>query len=445
MANFKKMAKFIQFSWLLLLVTIIACNEPGSITGANGQVEKTESCQSNPHNTYEVYIPELKPTKDKLPLLVIIDANGAGKFALNKFKLAAREYPVILAASNYVKNGVEDYEIGIQELIQDVKQKYPANNTVYLAGFSGGARMAVGYGLAHPVNGMILCGALAKADQIMALKCPVFSISGLDDFNFVETAQFIFNDESAPKNLSIELNNASHSWPDSLLLSNTFGFLYLSSDSEEMNMSSNEKVEAYCKNQLLRIDRLTKQDDLMKAALIARNMALKKPFSNDEIFMKSWAEIKSNPDYNAQLSKIEQGLSFEMSARQPYLEAFTNKDSLWWKNEITSLEKKINSEQDPYTVAMYKRIKGFWGIACYSIGNRTIKLRDVNSLKKIMTVYRMLEPENPYVLYFSAFPAYWKGETGKTEKILKSAINAGFSDWGRLNEDFPRSVTSALN
>ena len=196
-------------------------------------VEKTDSCKLDPNNIYEVYIPEKNP-EEKLPLLIIIDAHGSGKFALEKFKQAANQYPVILVASDFIKNGFENYQAAIQTLIDDVKQKYPAGETIFMTGFSGGARMALGYALNHQPKGLILCGALASADQINALHCPIISISGMDDFNFVETAQFLFQDNLIPKNLKIELTNASHDWPESTLLSNAFGFLWLSTQAEDI-------------------------------------------------------------------------------------------------------------------------------------------------------------------------------------------------------------------
>ena len=52
-------------------------------------------------------------------------------------------------------------------------------------------RQALGYALTHKLSGLILCGALASADQINAITCPVFAISGMDDFNFMETAQYL--------------------------------------------------------------------------------------------------------------------------------------------------------------------------------------------------------------------------------------------------------------
>ena len=65
-------------------------------------------------------------------------------------------------------------------------------------------------------------------------------------------------------------------------------------------------------------------------------------------------------------------------------------------------------------------------------------------LNKILPVYRMLEPDNPDMLYFSAFPFYWNGKNEAALSILKKARQAGFSDISRLKKDFSETITSKL-
>ena len=407
-------------------------------------VEKTDCCKSDLKNTYEVYIPERDNSVEKLPLLIIIDSHGNGKFALDKFKHGANQYPVVLVASNLIKNGFEGYEGAILTLIEDVRQKYPIGKVVFMTGFSGGARMALGYGLSHHLNGLILCGALANSDQINALHCPVISISGMDDFNFMETAQFLFQDQLMPGNLKIELTNASHSWPDSLMLANTFGFLSLSCQATDVPSPSKSKLDVYCQNQQTRINSLRRQGELLKAALIARNMSSTEPFRNTQTFASTYHDLKTSPEYTNQMDRLGKNLNYEISMRRPYLDAFQTKDTLWWKNEIRTVDEKIRTEQDSYTKDMYRRIKGFWGIACYSLCKQTLKKQNSEALNKILTIYRILEPKNPDMFYFSSFSYFWKGNNKATIAMLKKAIMAGFSDLSQLKNDFPEAITSML-
>ena len=438
------MNKIFLLLYSMLFCGLVSCNGTGKSNETVQAVEKTDSCKTDTKNTYEVYIPKRNNSGDKLPLLVIIDSHGSGKFALEKFKQGANLYPAVLIASNLIKNGYEDSDGAIKTLIEDVRLKYPVGETIFITGFSGGARMALGYALTHQVNGLILCGALANADQINQLHCQVISISGMDDFNFMETAQYLFQEQSTPANLKIELTNASHSWPESLMLTNALGFLRLSVHAEDIPTLPESQLKLYCQNQQARINLLKQQGDYLKAELVARNMALTEPFNSDKAFTTIYNSLKTNTEYVSQLNRLGKCLEKETGERQPYIDDFQTKDILWWKNEISTNEDKIKNEKDSYTRDMYKRIKGFWGIATYSLCKQAIKAQNVEVLDKLLSIYRMLEPENPDMFYFSSFPSYWKGNNEATITMLKKALKAGFSDFGQIKNDFPEAIFSKL-
>jgi hypothetical protein len=428
----------------LSVLGLTSCSVAGKTDKTVPAIELTVCCNLDSGNTYEVYIPERAQSVEKLPLLIILDSHGSGKFALDKFKFGAKQNQTAIIASNTIKNGFTGFENAIQTMLDDVRGKYPVGSTVFITGFSGGARMALGYALSHQVNGLILCGALAGSDQLNAVHCPVISISGMDDFNFMETAQYLFQEQSTPGNLKIELTDASHSWPDSLLLANALGFLRLSGKAGDIPSLPESHLKTYCRNQHSRIDSLVQKGDFLKAALIARNMASAEPFSNDGDFASTYKNLKTDAGYISQLNKLKTNLDFEISVRQPFIDAFKTKDINWWENEIRTAEEKIKTVQDPFTKDTYLRIKGFWGIASFTFCQQAVKQQDIASLNKLLPIYRLLEPENPDMFYFSAFPYLWKGNNEATISTLKKAIEKGYSDMDQLKKDFPEVITSKL-
>ena len=68
-------------------------------------------------------------------------------------------------------------ENGTLRLCTDVITSYSIHYTklyeLYLAGFSGGARMALAYAGRHPVQGTWVSGALADIDQLQQIHSPV--------------------------------------------------------------------------------------------------------------------------------------------------------------------------------------------------------------------------------------------------------------------------------
>jgi len=304
--------------------------------------------------------------------------------------------------------------------------------------------MALEYGLTSQLNGLILCGALANPDQIKQQCCPVISVSGMDDFNFIETAQYLFQEQLTPGNLKIELTSDNHNWPDSLTLTNALGLLSLSSQPLNISLTTQSQIKIYCQRQLTRINSLKQRKDFVKAALVARNMSSTEPFRSDETFAIEYRELKANPEYMNQMKRLEKCLQLEISMRSPYVDDFQTKDTIWWKNEIKITAEKINAQQDSYTRDMYRRIKGFWGIVSYSLCKQALKEHNALVLSKTLAIYRMLEPENPDMFYFSAFPYFWKGNNVATLSMVKRALKAGFLDRGQLKKDFPDSITSKL-
>ena len=64
---------------------------------------------------------------------------------------------------------------------------------------------------------------------------------------------------------------------------------------------------------------------------------------------------------------------------------------------------------------------------------QAVKQKDVQSLNRIISIYRTLEPDNSYRIYLSAFPYYWKGNNKATITVLKKALAAGFTEMSKLN------------
>lgn len=432
------MNKISFLTYLIAIFSFISCNGKAQ-NSIEKAIEKTDSCILDAKNKYEVYIPQ-RNSGEKLPLLVIIDAHGSGKFALNKFKLSVDKFPAVVVASDYVKNGFEGFEDAIRVLIDDVNQKYKTNNTLFLTGFSGGARMALGYALNHPTNGLILCGALADAQQLNSLSCPVFSISGMDDFNFIETAQYLFDESKTPQNLKIELINASHSWPDSLMLTNAFGFLYLSK-SDKKSFGKNQ-LSDYCNEQVARIDSLKRKGDYLKAKLIAQNLATTEPFNKQKDFATIYNNLKSDVSFVSQLNQLGESLNFELQKRQDYLNDFQVKDTSWWATEIKQLDEDIKSEKNELKKDGYQRQRAFLGIVCYSYCKQAVAAKNAEALSKILFIYRTLEPNNSDMYYFSAFPYFWKGDNANTILTLNKAVKAGFTNINQLKNDFQGSISA---
>ena len=75
---------------------------------------------------------------------------------------------------------------------------------------------------------------------------------------------------------------------------------------------------------------------------------------------------------------------------------------------------------------MYRRIKGFLGVACYSMCSHAASLKEAHTLERIVPVYRNLEPDNPDQLYYSAVLAHLKKNPSMEKYYLQKAREKGY-------------------
>jgi hypothetical protein len=430
------MHKISTFSpiFFFLSVFFLSCNPRNSQIESDQAVSVSAYCLSNPEHSYELYIPSGSRKCKKLPFLIILDPHGKGKSALELFIPAAEKYKFILAASNLIKNNLPDFVPRIQELREDITNKYPVNDQLVIAGFSGGARMAMNYAQFHQVEGVITCGALASPEQISAIGSTVYAISGMADFNFIESAQYLFRPDNAPKNLRIEFTRDLHQWPDSLQLSRLVGYIFFENSFETQKcLDFKSLMNHFLKDEEKKSRDLLESGDYISAYLEINNLAYVDIFHNSPEFIKLYNSSNYANKLNEQLNMLKESIRFELQTRETYYKQLAVKDSIWWKHEINTLNDQIKKSKSPYSALAYQRIKAFLGIMCYSLTDNALQHHDLPTASRLLPVYAYLEPHNPDMFYFRALYSKTTGNNvNEIKYYLQKAIDAGFSDQEKI-------------
>ena len=401
--NYKKRMASLQKLLFLLIAFYLSLGFGQSQEIINTKIagiDRDMSCQSNPEHTYHIFVPSAIPDDKQLPLLVVIDPYGNGKLAVAGFKDAARKYEAVVACSDLVKVNDDKYLQELEELISDIKQRFPAGDELYIGGFSAGARMALNFANKHPVNGVFACNTIPKHEEVQLLKYKVMSIISMDDVNFIEAAPFVLDPAKIPSNLFIEMTKAANTWSEEEILQQAIGYLLFATPSGNM-MEKRKKIREYVDQQKRLIDSLDQANEDLQAALIVRNLMSSVVFEREGSFMAFLDQQMESINYQRQNDELRNSIQFETGMRKNYYDAIAQKDSAWWKAEIELLNSKIKTEKNEYTRLTYKRIKGFLGIVCYELSNRFAGEKDAQKLEQVLTVYRMVEPRNPDMLQFS--------------------------------------------
>ena len=159
-----------------------------------GEVIEKVVCEAQPSQSYALYLPSHFTPEKKWPILIALEPLARGKIPVELFREAAEQYGYIVVSSNNSQNGPWEPQFAAAQAVwQDTHARFPINpRRVYLAGLSGGARLACALGLRlkDQITGVIACGAgfPLGTGEVPTRDLPFiyFGAAGIRDFNFSE-------------------------------------------------------------------------------------------------------------------------------------------------------------------------------------------------------------------------------------------------------------------
>lgn len=424
---------------VLLIITFMGlsvCSGPSGIMPEKilYQESRIEACIADSANTYHILVPEATDPSIQMPLVIVLDAHGNGRMAVDKFRPAIRYFSCLVAGSDRIRNNFQGFEKVITQLLADIRKKYPVDDRyIIISGFSGGARMAYYYTLRHPVSGVLMCGA-GPGDQLPS--CPVCAISGMGDFNFAEQYRhpdiLSFSDDR----FTSDYFHGIHEWPQPQQLLDAL--VYLLRDNPGMKKLKQYRVQELF---LLSDSLAGSGDELLAWKALEKAAKLSSDRKDKQRAIERGNAMKENEDFRKTIRSLENDLNTEGRLQQAYSQRMMTADFEWWKNELTVLNKMLDTHKTGIKADHYLRVKGFIGIMLYSMVNNMIRNDPGNpQLEVMLDTYEFAEPENPDPYYFKALHAWQSGDRQSCIKNLDRALELGFSDRQKLRSDFPEEV-----
>lgn len=113
-----------------------------------GQVIERVSCLRQADQSYALFLPSQYQPGRPWPVVLAFDPGARGKMPLQCFKNGAEQYGFILIGSNNARNGPnEPVNQAARAMWEDAHARFSIDDRrIYLAGFSGGARVASAIG-----------------------------------------------------------------------------------------------------------------------------------------------------------------------------------------------------------------------------------------------------------------------------------------------------------
>ena len=385
---------------IILSLACLALAQCSSKSNSFSSLEKgkvlSRICAGSNGSSYAVYIP--KSSEDKpLPVIVCFDPKGDGTLPVNLFRRAAEKYKVMVVGSNVIKNGMpmQDVNYFANELFKEIRQNLPVDSSqFYLAGFSGGSRVALYLATASvvPVKGVIACSAGGEALHLNK-NIVVAALTGDSDMNYLEMKQFA--DQLGMYGISRVFYSlpSVHHWPDSSSLANAFADIVVMGMANSNVPMDSAFVKQHYQFYHQRVNALTKfldnKDSLKKAVSIAANGArVFRDFANFnkiELYRDSISSLLAVKALLVEAEKMEQaektgqGKIYQLYASGHY-------------NELLSLLDKLAKEKKQNIVA--SRLLAYCSLMSYSYVGRALQANDLSLAKPLLEIYHRCDPEN---------------------------------------------------
>ncbi len=407
------------------------------------------TCSSDTTQHYAVYQPTGYTPAKKWPVVYAFDPHADGKLPLLKMREAAERFGYILVGSDNFRNGVANLNGIAAALFEDVEKRYSIDaQRVYLAGFSGGARAAANIAFSNKgIRGLILSGAGIQ-DFNASYKSSgmvVYAMAGRNDFNMQESLAMEKELEGLGIPHYVAIFNGKHEWPPVTSLNQAFLWISFQAMQAKLIPADKSLVSWFAHASDSIANHMMSEGrpmDALEQYTLARS-ALQSLYPVKE-FEKKAEAITVTGAYKKALQEQESYAAMEQKLQQEYAAAFLSNDEKWWTNELAVLNGKCNTEKDPVKLGVYNRLKGFLGIAAYSFTSRAVHAGDLTDARKLVSVYRLIEPSNPDVTYYQALIYDKEGNPAKAAATLKEAIKNGLGDKGRIPGDSSPEVQKAL-
>ncbi|HEY4063559.1 MAG TPA: hypothetical protein VGM30_16745 [Puia sp.] len=426
---------------LVFYVSTAACRASAGSTAdpwTAGKVIDTVICKADPGQSYALYIP-VRGNSQALPVIYFFDPHAAGALPLRKYRALADVYGFILAGSNNSKNG-NDWpatENIWRRLSADVQARVKINpNRIYLAGFSGGAKVAGYLAIQHPEVKGVLANGAGLPDGISAgdLSFSFTAIAGEGDMNLTELLSISGDLDKTRTRHHLILFDGKHEWAPPDCMNKAFAGLQFDAMRTGLLPKDNGFINGYIIKSKQRLDSYLKTGELKKAG---RECMLSIGFLDGLSDAAGWfrekaASLSGNALYRKQQQAEESLLQREQSIKAEYMQHFQRGDGTYWTTTIHDLQGRVKAGGAGRE--MYQRLLAYLSLAFYSISNHLINGNANSEARHFVDLYEMADPANSEAWYFSAILDARNRQAAAATGDLLKAVDEGFRDLERLRQ-----------
>jgi hypothetical protein len=155
-----------------------------------GQIVNEVRCANDSAESYALYLPSAYSPDRAWPVIFAFDPGARGRVPVERYRAAAEQYGYIVAGSNNSRNGSwEVSQRAARAMLGDVASRFRIDERrIYLAGMSGGSRVALGIALGSKGIAGVIASSAGFPDSTprKRVSFAVFGTAGTEDFNLSE-------------------------------------------------------------------------------------------------------------------------------------------------------------------------------------------------------------------------------------------------------------------
>lgn len=408
-----------------------------------GQIIDQVIIKNDASQSYSMYLPGNYSIEKKYPILFVFDPHAAGRLPVALYKELGEKYGYIIVGSNNSKNGTswEESQQIASKLFADAGNRLSINTQrIYVLGFSGGARIANALAITNgSIAGVICCGAAAPAANNNAPRnnYSFLGIVGNEDFNYTEMRKYDMID-LAGHNVKHALItfDGKHEWPAKEIMGEAFWWLELNEMRKNSSLKNDVLIAEHIQPALKQMDMyLQKKQEFEAYKLCQRIISFYDGLTDLSLCYANYKSGQTNPEIGKQLKLEEATWAEEEKLKQEYINAFQTQNITWWNKNIAALNLKIKTGKDKNKVLMNKRTLGFLSLVAYMQTTGALKQNMLPAADFFGKIYILVDPTNNEAHYLMADILAKNGNKMEAIKSLGLAVENGFADAGRLQND----------
>jgi hypothetical protein len=438
----------------LLLFSIISCRNANvwkvnkkqnvlvdTATFKPGVIYEKVKCLGHPGESYALTLPRNYVATKKFPVVFFFDAQERGWLPVKRYQPLADSFGFILVASDNSKNGQNAQERNriIYNFMLDVEQRFSVDpDRIYTGGFSGGARIAAGIGLANKnIAGTIGCAAgFPQLNHIVNNRLVYVGIVGNKDFNYLEMKSLNRELEANRWHHCLLIFNGHHQWPPLQTMKKAFGFMQTDAMRRQLIPVNKTEIASLKKSfEKQRTVAVRNNNPLLQMQTDRQLVAFLNGLTDVSVYENEIRHLMNNPVLKQQQQQQVVLKKEEQKWQHIYVRALESRDSGWWKNALGNLAYMMKSAKTQEEKHMVRRLYNYLSLMSYLYADGSLKNNQTTIAGKYLMIYQTVDPKNPEVYFLKAQRFAMTGETKAILPSLQKAANNGFYDVKRMENN----------